>query len=82
MACNSISSFVIRWSPIILAVYKYTNKMLPSLFYNMFNPYADNHKYNTRFATNFKFPNNKMEFGNKAMSYQGAKIWNSIPSYI
>ena len=56
--------------------------MVPSLFDNMFNTYADNHKDNTRSATNFEFPNNKLEFGNKSISYQGVKIWNNIPSCI
>ena len=38
--------------------------MLPSIFDNMFNN-ADNREYNTRFATNFDVPNNKLELGNK-----------------
>ena len=48
----------------------------------MFNTNADNDKYNSRFATNFEFPNKKMEFGNKTISNQCVKIWNSIPSCI
>ena len=63
-------------------MYKYNNEMLPSLFVNMFYTNADNHKYNTRFPTNFEFPNNKLEFGDKSISDQGFKILNSIPSYI
>ena len=42
--------------------------MLPSLFENMFNTNTENHKYNTIFATNLVYPNNKMEFGNKSIS--------------
>ena len=34
--------------------------------------------YNTRFASNFQFPINKLEFGNKSISHQGVKIWNDI----
>ena len=36
---------------------------------------------NIRFATNFEFLNNKLEFGNISISYQGVKIWNNIPSH-
>ena len=56
-------------------MYKYKNKMLPSLFDNsMFNTNEDNHKYNTRFGTNFEIPNNKLEYGNKSIRCQGVKI--------
>ena len=63
-------------------MYKFNNEMLPPMFDEMFTTNADNHNYNTRFALNFEFPNNKLEFGNKSISYQGVKIWNSIPSNI
>ena len=59
-------------------MYKYCNNMLPSIFNQMFSTNADTHKYNTRFSNNFKFPNNKLEFGKKSISYQGVKIWNNI----
>ena len=63
-------------------MYKLSNDMLPSLFDDMFTTNADNHGYNTRFASNFQFPINKLEFGNKSIRHQGVKIWNSIPSNI
>lgn len=63
-------------------MYKYSNKILPSLFDDMFITNSSNHNYNTRFASNFQFPINKLEFGNKSISHQGAKVWNNIPSNI
>ena len=58
------------------------NKLLPSSFNNMFKPNAENHDYNTRNALNFEYPNNKLNFCDKSISYQGAKIWNNIPSHV
>ena len=48
----------------------------------MFTTNADNHNYNTRHASDFEYPNNKLEFGNKSISYQGVKIWNCLPKYV
>ena len=48
----------------------------------MFKTNAENHDYNTRNALNFEYPNNKLNFCNKSISYQGAKIWNNIPSRV
>ena len=63
-------------------MYKYCNKLLPSSFNNMFKTNAENHDYKTRNALNFEYPNNKLNFCNKSISYQGAKIWNNIPSHV
>ena len=63
-------------------MYKYCNKLLPSSFNNMFKTNAENHDYNTSNALNFEYPNNKLNFCDKSISYQGAKIWNNIPSHV
>ena len=63
-------------------MYKYCNELLPSSFNNMFKTNAENHDYNTRNALNFEYPNNKRNFGDKSISYQGAQIWNNIPSHV
>ena len=63
-------------------MYKYCNNLLPSTFNLLFKTNSENHSYNTRFATNFNIPNNKLEFGKKSISYQGVKIWNNIPKNI
>ena len=55
---------------------------MPSTFNLLFKTNSENHSYNTRFATNFNIPNNKLEFGKKSISYQGVKIWNNIPKNI
>ena len=55
-------------------MYEYTNKIFPVPFDNMFYTNADNHKYNTNFATNLEFPSKKLDIGNKSIIYQGVKI--------
>ena len=63
-------------------MYKYCNNLLPSSFNNIFKTDAENHDYNTRNALNFEYPNNKLNFCDKYISYQGAKTWNNIPSHV
>ena len=63
-------------------MYTYCNNLLPSTFNLLFKTNSENHSCNTRFATNFNIPNNKLEFGKKSFSYQGVKIWNNIPKDI
>ncbi len=48
----------------------------------MFTANANNHNYNTRHAYDFEYPNNRLEFGNKSICYQGVKIWNNIPNHV
>ena len=48
----------------------------------MFATNADTHNYYTRFANNFKYPNNKLEFGKKSISYRGVEVWNNISDKI
>ena len=38
----------------------------------MFKTNAENHNYNTRNALNFEYSNNKLNFCDKPISYQGA----------
>ena len=61
-------------------MYNYCNNLLPSAFNDMFN--SNNHNYNTRNASDFKYPKIRTELGRKSISYQGVKIWNEIPKYI
>ena len=64
-------------------MYKYCNNLLPSSFNNMFKTNAENHDYNiTRNALNFAYPNNKLNFCDKSISYQGVKTWNNIPNHV
>ena len=63
-------------------MYKFSNKLLPSSFNNMFTTNSDNHNYDTRFASDFEYPNDKLAFGNKSIRYQGAKTWNNIPAHV
>ena len=63
-------------------MYKYCNNLLPCTFDNIFTANSENHNYYTRHASNFQFPNNKLNFGNKSICYQGVKTWNDIPTHI
>ena len=63
-------------------MYKYCNNLLPSTFNLMFTTNSDTHNYNTRFASNFRYPKNKLEFGKKSISYRGVETWNSISDEI
>ena len=44
----------------------------------MFKINSENHEYNIPHASDFEYPNNKLEFGNKSICYQGIKSWNNI----
>ena len=63
-------------------MYNYCNNLLPSAFNNLFNTNDDYHTYNTRNASDFKYPKIRTELGRKSISYQGVKIWNDIPNHI
>ena len=39
----------------------------------MFKTNAENHDYNTRNPLNFEYPNNKLNFCDKSICYQGVK---------
>ena len=63
-------------------MYKYCNNLLPPSFNHMFKTNAENHDYNTRNAFNFEYPNNKLNFCDKSICYQGVKTWNNIPNHV
>ncbi len=63
-------------------MYNYCHNSLPSTFNNMFKTNANNHNYNTRNASDFKYPKIRTELGRKSISYQGVNIWNDIPNQI
>ena len=48
----------------------------------MFKTNAENHDYNTRNALNFAYPNNKLNFCDKSISYHSVKTWNNIPNHV
>ena len=62
-------------------MYKYCNNLLPSSFNNMFKTNAENHDC-TRNALNFEYPNNKLNFCDKSITYQGVETWNNIPNHV
>ena len=48
----------------------------------MFKTNAENRDYNTRNALHFEYHNNKLNFCDKSISYQGVKTWNNIPNHV
>ena len=70
-------SYILVFSCINIAI-----NMLPTAINNMFTTNADNHNYNTRHAFDFEYTNNKPEFGNRSICYQGVKIWNNIQNQV
>ena len=48
----------------------------------MFKTNAENHDYNTKNALNVEYPNNKPNFWDKPICFQGVKTWINIPNYI
>ena len=63
-------------------MYKYCNNLLPSLFNNMLKTNDENHDYNTRNASNFEYLNNKLNFCDTSICYQGVNTWNNIPYHV
>ena len=66
-------------------MYKYCNNLLPPSFNNMFKfklMLKTIKFYNTRNAFNFEYLNNKINFCDKSICYQGVKTWNNIPNHV
>ena len=79
---NQLKMSDLRNHNIAIFRYKYCNNLLPSSFNNMFESNAVNHDFNTRNASRFEYPNNKLNFCDKFVSYQGVKTWNNIPNHV
>ena len=47
-----------------------------------FNLLKDNNAYSTRFSSNFKLKYCRLSLCQRAISFQGPKLWNEIPDYI
>ena len=61
-------------------MYNYQNRLLPSIFLDLFQTSSQIHNYNTRSATSirpYKFRTNIKQF---TVLFQGPKIWNALPS--
>ena len=61
-------------------MYKYQNRLLPSIFLELFRTSSQIHNYNTRSASDLhphKCRTNIMQF---KVLFQGPKIWNALPT--
>ena len=63
-------------------MYRFQDDDLPNAFKHMFTKNDSIHKYPTRQADNYHVPNWHLETRKRAVSVQGALIWNSIPANI
>ena len=73
--CLHISSFV----------YECHNKLAPIHFRDYFTQMSESHSYNTRGAARgdfFLVRKNTLQYGLRSICFNGAKIWNTIPSDI
>ena len=73
--CLHISSFV----------YECHNKLAPIHFRDYFTQMSESHSYNTRGAARgdfFLVRKNTLQYGLRSICFNGAKLWNTIPSDI
>ena len=79
--CNSSSLYMLRLKRLAVFVYKVLNghcKPVSDEFYELVQ-----HEYNTRSIRSVKLPRVTGEkYGRNSLLYQGASLWNSLPSVI
>ena len=64
-----------------IIVYKSRNGLASQYLYNMFVANSSDSSYNLRnTATDLKLPKKTSSNGQKGLSYNGAKMWNSLPT--
>ena len=64
-----------------IIVYKSRNGLAPQYLNNMFVANSSDSSYNLRnTATDLKLPKKTSSNGQKGLSYNGAKMWNSLPT--
>ena len=62
-----------------IIVYKSRNRLAPRYLYNMFVANSSASSYNPlNSATDLKLPKKTSSNGQKGLSYNGAKMWNSL----
>ena len=63
-------------------MFKIHDKDIPQVFNSMFTINRSRHNYPTRQADDYHVPNWQLETKKRAISVQGALIWNEIPANI
>ena len=61
-------------------MYKYQNRLLPSIFLDLFQTSSQIHNYNTRSATSLRPPKCRTNIKQFTLLFQGPKKWNALPS--
>ena len=62
------------------SIYKYQNRLLPSIFLDLFQTSSQIHNYNTRSATSLRPHKCRTNIKQFTVLFQGPKIWNALPS--
>ena len=76
---TSIHSNVTSVHELQIIVYKYRNGLAPRYLYDMFGANSSDSSYNLQnTATDLKLPKKTFSNGQKGLSYNGAKMWNSL----
>ena len=61
-------------------MYKYQNRLLPSIFFYLFQTSSQIHNYNTRFATSLRPHKCRTNIKQFTVPFQDPKIWNALSS--
>ena len=61
-------------------MYKYQNRLLPSVFLDLFQTGNQIHKYNTRSASELRPLKCRTNIKQSTILFQGPKIWNALPN--
>ena len=61
-------------------MYKYQNRLLPSIFLDLFQTSSQIHNYNTRSATSLRPHKCRTNIKQFTVLFQGPKIWNALSS--
>ena len=61
-------------------MYKYQNRLLPSIFLDLFQSSSQIHNYNTRSASSLRPHKCRTNIKQLTVLFQGPKIWNALPS--
>jgi len=69
-------------TPIFMHNYRYYRTKLSVVFSAYFEENKLIHQYNTRHKDDFHTNVVASEFGKRAITYKGSKLWNSLPSHI
>ena len=77
---NVLDIYQVNSSHVGKCMYKYQNRLLPSIFLDLFQTSSQIHNYNTRSATSLRPHKCRTNIKQFTILFQGPKIWNALPS--